>query len=854
MFAVSWTVSAAEAAAPVEPAASLVDFRYSLPWWQTSICLPDDPEKPLVGKEGQFLFDYGGKGPRNFAFSLLPQVEGDIRWLRQETASAKAPIVETRWDASGVELLAEAFLTIPDDVAKPAVNAGQPPRIAGNGGRAERGWARPSVACDAAFSDVLVGDNGEPLTYELRVPAGTGAKIVFGLCEGWWAKPGQRPLKLSVEGSDAREVDPVKEFGRNVPGLYVLEGRDADGDGTIRIAVEAVAGAPDRNTILNVLWAFAGDLPPQQRILRGEENTKALAYVRCGGAPVAVRRYAVVLHLKNAGQQAQTRRPLVRIEGIAPPVFSKERGDVTLGGSTRLMASMPIEACEQQEKCWIVRLPTVEIPAGQARTVALTILRHGQPPYVALMADAAAAERQRAFRWWESTNLPWDTIQVPDPGIQGMLQSSVRNIWQAREIKNGQPAFHVGPTCYRGLWVVDGSFLLESAALVGRAAEARAGIHYILGFQKLDGHIQVMPGGLFFKENGIVLWMCWRHAALMQDKAWLESVWLKLERIVAAIKQLRERTHAEPPVLEDRLMPPGFPDGGIGGKHPEYTNVYWNLVGLKAAIDAAEWLGKKDQAAAWRKEYDDFMATFRKAAERDIATDPHGNRYLPTIMGPEGKKQLPQRGQWAFLQAVYPGQIFAKDDPLVQGNMAMLRATKQQGLVFGTGWDAEGIWTYAASFYGHAVLWQGGGQEAAQVLYDYANHAAPVRVWREEQRPLGKGGHEVGDMPHNWASAEFIRLTTHLIELDRGDELHLLEGFPRTWLGAGMTTRLNGVPTPFGPLHLSVKVDAAGKTAALEFKPLAANCKAVVVHLPDGGERRLPATQSGTLTFPVAKP
>ena len=51
-------------------------------------------------------------------------------------------------------------------------------------------------------------------------------------------------------------------------------------------------------------------------------------------------------------------------------------------------------------------------------------------------------------------------------------------------------------------------------------------------------------------------------------------------------------------------------------------------------------------------------------------------------------------------------------------------------------------------------------------------------------------------MPHNWASAEFIRLATHLIELDRGSELHLLEGFPPAWYGPGLVTRLAGVATP----------------------------------------------------------
>ena len=60
--------------------------------------------------------------------------------------------------------------------------------------------------------------------------------------------------------------------------------------------------------------------------------------------------------------------------------------------------------------------------------------------------------------------------------------------------------------------------------------------------------------------------------------------------------------------------------------------------------------------------------------------------------------------------------------------------------------------------------------------------------------------------------------------MDRGDELHLLEGMPAQWLKAGMTTKLNGVLTPFGPLYMTVQVDEAGKTATLEVKPLAANC------------------------------
>jgi hypothetical protein len=703
-----------------------VDFRYALPWWQTAICLPDDPEKGVVGKEGQFFFDFRvankGKGPRKFSFSIAPQIEGESRWIRQETVSAKAPIVRTWWDNNGVEVLSESFLLIPA--------------------------------------------------------------------------------------------------------------------------------------------AFTGGLPKIEDIITGAADKSAYAQFK-PSSQFPSRSYASLIHLRNPGSNAQNRRPVIRVESAIPVQFDKGNGVVTVGGVTKILASTPIESCQQEGKEWVIRLVAQEIPSGQSRDVAITVLRNSNSAAKALSTTEVKAERDRAIQWWESRKLPWDIIQVPDQGMQGMLQSSVRNIWQAREIKNGLPAFQVGPTVYRSLWIVDGAFLLEAATMLGAGDQARAGIAYELSHQKEDGGIEVMLDKYgYWKENGIVLWTCIRHAQLMQDKVWLESNWPKFQRIASFIKALRtddpvaSKDRATVPakhtLLDKGLMPHGIIDGGIQNGI-DYSNTYWNLIGLRSFIEAAKWLGENDEANVWQKEYDDFMAVFRTAAARDMTNDPHGNRYLPILMGDDGKKQLPQRGQWSFLHSVYPGQLFAKDEALVGGNLSMLRATKQQGLIFGTGWDAAGIWTYAASFYGHALLWQGSGQEAAQVLYDFANHAVPTRVWREEQRPVGKGGNEVGDMPHNWASAEFIRLTAHLIELDRGNELHLLEGLPPEWTGPGMETRLNGIATPFGPLTLSLKVSSDGTNASLSFAPLAENCLGVVVHLPDGSTRRLPAQQAGAMTFPVRR-
>jgi len=662
--------------APIGPPCETVDFRYSPPWWQTAVCLPDDPDKILVGKEGQLLLDYGHGGVRNFAICVQPEVAGPLKWLRQQTASARAPIVETRKEAGGIEVLEETFVVTPG-------------------------------------------------------PAG-----------------------------------PATASSQNPP-----------------------------------------------------------------------RRAVVLVTLRNRGGAEAVRQPGLRVQSTA--AVRRKAGDATgdaavlAGPSTRIAASGPIESCRSQpDKSFLVQLAPVTLKAGESRQVAFTVDRNPAGPTTPLSVEQARAARDTARQWWEKADLPFAAIEVPDRGIQDMLQSCVRNIWQAREIRNSLPAFHVGPTCYRGLWVVDGSFLLEAAAIVGRGKDARAGIEHLLGHQKPDGSFEIMQQ--YWKENGIVLWAATRHALLTQDKQWLRQRWPALARVVKAIQSKRLEASKDPHALDYRLLPGGVIDGGIwnGGRaKPEFSNAYWCLTGLKAAVAAAHWLGDESKAQAWQKEYDDFYATFRKAADRDALKDAFGNRYVPVMMG-NADHCSPQKGQWVFCHAVYPGQIFPAGDPLAQSQMAMLRATKVQGMVFDTGWMHDGIWTYFASFYGHAALWQGRGQEAAEVLYSYANHACPTRVWREEQKPVGKGHDEVGDMPHNWASAEFIRLTAHLVELDRGRELHLFEGLPQAWTGKGLVTRLNGVATPFGPLTLELKVAGEGGTARLRVEPLAdPSCTKIIVHL-----------------------
>jgi hypothetical protein len=79
-------------------------------------------------------------------------------------------------------------------------------------------------------------------------------------------------------------------------------------------------------------------------------------------------------------------------------------------------------------------------------------------------ADVLLAEAREFWRNWK----PFGTTNWSFPGRHGeFLRACARNIQQAREVKNDRLVFDVGPTQYRGLWIVDGNFLLEAARYLG---------------------------------------------------------------------------------------------------------------------------------------------------------------------------------------------------------------------------------------------------------------------------------------------------------------------------------------------------------------------------------------------------
>lgn len=60
---------------------------------------------------------------------------------------------------------------------------------------------------------------------------------------------------------------------------------DANGDGTLDVAVLPKPGAPDQNPILNAIWLFPADASPSlEQVIAGKLNAVALRYIAVGGS------------------------------------------------------------------------------------------------------------------------------------------------------------------------------------------------------------------------------------------------------------------------------------------------------------------------------------------------------------------------------------------------------------------------------------------------------------------------------------------------------------------------------------------------------------------------------------------
>ena len=518
----------------------------------------------------------------------------------------------------------------------------------------------------------------------------------------------------------------------------------------------------------------------------------------------ATRVYAIpviaVKAKREVNVKAEGAGSAVSLEGSATPLLIS---DAPLGG--RNAFTFPEGAAEASRPLRrFVRLPQEGQRAER--------LREG------LAAPESLLDEVRGY--WRSWRAFGGAVAWQLPGRYGeFLRACARNILQAREMKDGRLTFQVGPTVYRGLWVVDGHFILEAARYLGYDAEAQQGLETTWARQRADGGIFAGGGAEHWKDTGIAMFTLVRQCELAQDFSYFLKMRSEILRAAGFLRDMRDKGRNEDSANgRYGLLPRGFGDGGLGGLRSEFTNTLWAMAGLKAVAETAARL-KAPGFEPVSQLYADLGSALRAAMPREMRRHRAGFDYLPMLMKEdkaweapnERDRPQPQIAQWALSHAIYPGLLFEPADPVVRGHVALMQASTKEDIPAETGWlPHEGVWNYNAAFVAHVYLWAGLPDWARLTFHGFLNHATPLYCWREEQPLRGSlSAGYVGDMPHNWASAECVLFLRHMLALEDGGALRLIPGIGDFELATGDPYRVDQTPTRFGRLSVSLQPSGA---------------------------------------------
>ena len=788
-----------------------VTFEFAPSSSLTTIGFPDDWQKTLVTETGALAYDFGPGPYARPLTEITIGVESDtLRVVRQLLEDPLAPIVSTDLKGREASVHLESFAVLTHLGASPLPSrlTDRVSRVGGWNGA--YGWATPRGTADPAFRNVAWGNN-RAILYRVSVPKGSRKIVALGLCEPYKPRPGTRLLELRVEGADPLTVDPLRDSVQNKPLVLLFEAADVNRDGELQIEVHPTAKSPDPNVFLNVFWVFPeGIVVNPDDVLRGSLSGRAEVYFDCGrdlelasSSPRVDGMMATII--------SPDTRPYISVRTRRELAFDEKSGRILSGDLPMIVTNPRLVSAEKTLSGWKFFLPK-----GTKHVEAVVVHGAGNRESFTRVPDLVVARRGALHFWRTTSSIPRSTITVADPAIQYLVDASVRNMYQVREWVDGALQYQPGPTVYRGLWL--GDILLTGTAVLaaGDTASLRQYLEAAFRYQLPNGHVRVMVPTLSLTETPIVVaGMCF-YARSAGNKEWLRTHWDIVRKGVRWIEETRNQTLADSSSPMFGLMPKGFVDGGIAEPMADYGSVWWAMVALEQASQAAIWLGRNEEATAWTRLWKEFSASLEKAAQRDLQYDTEGRLFLPVGIGERNPKK-PQVGQYSLLFPFKYGKFFHHPtgilETVIKSNLDLLDANTKQGLIVSSGWLNNGVWPWLGGVHGITHLLRGNKEKAIDLLYAYANHASPAGTWVEEQLIKEVGNGTTGDVSNAEASAVFVHFVRNLLAQERGNDLELLAGLPETWMKPGATNALQGSFTEFGPVSLALTISDDGSTA-----------------------------------------
>lgn len=585
-----------------------------------------------------------------------------------------------------------------------------------------------------------------------------------------------------------------------------------------------------------VTWADAaieqsmqdGDLPIPIVTWRADDTTLTETVFAAGtpGASTLYARYRIAndgarerrVTLLLALRPFQVNPPWQKLNGPggASPIHSVRRDGelVRVNDSITIASLTPMEGFDAGFLEAGAMHYAFELAPGTSRDVVIAVpfhaeafvMRDGGSPderFAEELGATIAAWRERLSR--TELRLP------PEAGkLRAALRSAVAQMLVAR---NGD-ALHPGTRTYKRAWIRDGALMDDALLAVGIDDAPRDFVKWFASYQEPNGRVPCCidargadpvpehdsPGELIYAIVSL-----YRYE---RDVALLRELWPNIVRSVGFIESLRSERLGDAWRRPDKrrfygILPESISHEGYWKKAVHsYWDDYWALLGLKEAVVAATALGERAEAVR--------IAALRDAFARDlrasiVATMQHFD--LDTI---PASADLGDFDPSATSIAIAPG----RERALLPA--AALARTYDEYMADFRGrrsgvkeWDAYTPYELRNA---EALVHLGRRDDALFILREILGDQRPPGwngwgeiVWRDARAP-----NFIGDMPHGWIAAGFVRAVLALFAFERDDgALVLAAGVPLEWARAQGGVAIERLHTVRGPL--SYRMEAAGE-------------------------------------------
>jgi hypothetical protein len=420
----------------------------------------------------------------------------------------------------------------------------------------------------------------------------------------------------------------------------------------------------------------------------------------------------------------------------------------------------------------------------------------------------------RTEQFWEAVLARGMKIEVPEDKVTQTFKTSLIYDLIARDKIGDQYVQTVNKFQYHRFYLRDSADIARMYDLTGYQDIARQVLDFFAQHQQPGGNFVSQQGQ--FDGWGEALLAYGQHYRIAHDREFAERVF---PSVLEAFRWLRSARRSDPL----RLIPAtAIGDNEDTAGHLTGYN-FLALAGLKNAILLADALEKREDAAAFRAEFDDYRGTLVALLEK--LTTATGGYIPPALDGKTGGQD------WGNLLAVTPEPILDPQDSMVTATLKRTQAKYQEGIM--TYGDGRWLHHYLTIKNTLTEVIRGDQEQATRELYALLLHTSSTHAGFEYAiRPWGTRDFGANLAPHGWFAAEYRTLLRNMLVREQDNRLHLLSVASPEWIAPGREIIVEAAPTEFGQVNYRLR--ASGGTRArismdnhFNFPP-----EQVVLHIP----------------------